>query len=347
LRLTAVFFALILLLLLGVSVVLYASLAQNLRNNVEGNFETDQAQNAFTERTVRQMRNELLLVDGVVLIVVTGAGFVVARRVLKPIRRNLESQKRFVSNVSHDLRTPLAVLRTDLELAARHTAQPGEHDAAVAGGLAEVERMDRMVADMLTLSRIDARQEELRFSVVDLSLLLAGIVAKMQPLANAGGVTVALTSSGDLNVFCDADHLERAVVNVLRNAVQHSPPESTVEVRAERVGRRVEVAIADTGDGIAPADLPHVFERHYRGDSARVRERGGSGLGLAIAQWIVRRHSGTITAASVVGKGTIPRVEHVNATEAHLPQKESAEGLEIGAVTEAPGGDRNHFAIWG
>jgi len=287
-----------------VSIVLYQSLAANIGNNVEGDFESDQAQSAFTARTVGHMRNELLLVDGVVLVMVCGAGFVLARRILRPIQRNLDAQKRFVSYVSHDLRSPLSVMKADLEIARRHGGRAGEHDAAVAGGLAEVERMSRMVEDMLMLSRIDARQAEVHLSVVDLSVLLDQIVAKMQPLANADGVEVTLRSDRDLNAFCDADNLERAVVNVLRNAVQHSPPGHAVEVDAARAQRKVEVAVSDTGAGIAPADLPHIFERHYRADPARAGQGGGSGLGLAIAQWIVQRHGGTIAARSTVGEGT-------------------------------------------
>jgi signal transduction histidine kinase len=303
-RLAAFFVAAIALLLLVVSFALYFSFTANIRSNVEGNFATERAQNAFVARTVDHMRAEILLVDGAVLVLVSGAGFLLARRTLRPIQRNLEAQKRFVSNASHDLRTPLAVIKANLEIAQRYGAQADDRDVAVSSSLEEVDRMGRMVEDMLTLSRIDARQEELRFSVVDLSQLLARIVEKMQPLAAGEAVRLDLVADADLNALCDADHVERALVNVVRNAVQHSPSGSTVEIGATRAHDRVEVAIHDRGPGIDGDDLPHVFEPYYRAGEARSPGRGNSGLGLAITWWIVEQHGGTIDVSSAPGLGT-------------------------------------------
>jgi signal transduction histidine kinase len=152
-RLAAFFVAAIALLLLVVSFALYFSFTANIRSNVEGNFATERAQNAFVARTVDHMRAEILLVDGAVLVLVSGAGFLLARRTLRPIQRNLEAQKRFVSNASHDLRTPLAVIKANLEIAQRYGAQADDRDVAVSSSLEEVDRMGRMVEDMLTLSR--------------------------------------------------------------------------------------------------------------------------------------------------------------------------------------------------
>jgi signal transduction histidine kinase len=283
--LAAFFVAAIALLLLVVSFALYFSFTANIRSNVEGNFATERAQNAFVARTVDHMRAEILLVDGAVLVLVSGAGFLLARRTLRPIQRNLEAQKRFVSNASHDLRTPLAVIKANLEIAQRYGAQADDRDVAVSSSLEEVDRMGRMVEDMLTQ-------------------LLARIVEKMQPLAAGEAVRLDLVADADLNALCDADHVERALVNVVRNAVQHSPSGSTVEIGATRAHDRVEVAIHDRGPGIDGDDLPHVFEPYYRAGEARSPGRGNSGLGLAITWWIVEQHGGTIDVSSAPGLGT-------------------------------------------
>jgi signal transduction histidine kinase len=302
--LAAFFVAAVALLLTVVSFVLYFSFAANIRSNVEGNFVNEQAQSDFVVGTVGRMRDQILLVDGAVLVLVSGVGFLLARRTLRPIQRNLEAQKRFISNASHDLRTPLAVIKANLEIAQRYGAQADDRDIAVSSSLEEVDRMSRMVEDMLTLSRIDARQEELRFSVVDLSQLLARIVEKMRPLAAGDGVTLDLDADADLNALCDADHVQRALVNVVRNAVQHSPSGGVVEIGATRARDRVEVAIHDRGPGIDGDDLPRIFEPYFRASEARPPGRGNSGLGLAITWWIVEKHGGTIDVSSASGLGT-------------------------------------------
>jgi signal transduction histidine kinase len=237
-------------------------------------------------------------------VLTSGVGFLLARRTLRPIQRNLEAQKRFISNASHDLRTPLAVIKANLEIAQRYGGQADDRDIAVSSSLEEVDRMGRMVEDMLILSRIDARQEELRFSVVDLSQLLARIVEKMRPLAAGEAVRLDLVADADLNALCDADHVERALVNVVRNAVQHSPSGGVVEIGAARARDRVEVAIHDRGPGIDGGELPHIFEPYYRAGEARSPGRGNSGLGLAITWWIVEQHGGTIDVSSAPGLGT-------------------------------------------
>ena len=127
----------------------------------------------------------------------------------------------------------------------------------------------------------------------------------MRTMAERGGVTVALTApDGAVSATVDAAHLERALRNVVRNAIEHSAPGDTVVVSLAVVGAAATVSVADQGPGIAPADVDHVFDRFYRADASRSRDRGGSGLGLAIARWIIERHGGVVTAASAPGRGT-------------------------------------------
>ena len=164
--------------------------------------------------------------------------------------------------------------------------------------------MSRIVADMLTLSRIDARQEQLHFRPRDVGELLEEVAAKMQVLAQSRGLTLSSMTHSGLDVRCDADHLQRAFGNVVLNAIEHSGDHGPIEISARREGDRVLVSVRDFGVGIAAEDLLHLFERFYRAGEARSRDAGGSGLGLAIAQWIVQEHGGSISLTSAPSEGT-------------------------------------------
>jgi signal transduction histidine kinase len=304
LRLTVIVVGITGLLLLAVTLVLYRSLADNMASNAEGDFASEQAQAASVAKTVSHLRRELLLVDGAVLAVVTVGGFAFAHRSLRPIRQNVEAQKQFVSNASHDLRTPLAAMKASLEVGLRYADRGSDPSAAMRGSLEEVDRMSRIVEDMLTLSRIDARQEQLRLSVIDLAELLEKTATKLEMLAQSRGLSLSLAMERDLNALCDADHLQRAFGNVVLNAIEHSGGRVRVEISACREAGRALVSVRDFGVGIADEDLRHLFERFYRAGDARSPDAGGSGLGLAITQWIVQEHGGAIRVTSARGEGT-------------------------------------------
>jgi signal transduction histidine kinase len=173
-------------------------------------------------------------------------------------------------------------------------------------GLEEVDRMSGMVEDLLTLSRIDARQEELRFADVDLAGLARATVDSLRPLAEVSGVKLTVTARPEpVTVNGDAAHLERALRNLVKNAVEASPSGAEVRVGLSVVGGSAEIAVADDGPGMAAEDVARIFERFYRADPARSSEHGGSGLGLPIARWAVRRHGGDIKVASTPGSGTV------------------------------------------
>jgi signal transduction histidine kinase len=304
LRVTVIVVGITGLLLLVVTLVLYRSLADNVASNVEGDFATDQAQAASVAKTVSHLRRELLLIDGAVLAVVTVGGFAFAHRSLRPIRQNVEAQKRFVSNASHDLRTPLAAMKASLEVGLLYSDRGSDPSAAMRSSLEEVDRMSRIVEDMLTLSRIDARQERLRLSATDLGELLEKTATKLEMLAYGRGLSLSLAIEGGLKALCDADHLQRAFGNVVLNAIEHSESRGRIEIDACRDAGRALVSVRDFGVGMEEEDLRHVFERFYRAGDARPSDAGGSGLGLAITQWIVQEHGGAIRVVSARGEGT-------------------------------------------
>ncbi len=306
-RLFVLFAAIVVALLIVSGITTYAILSAALHDVASSNLSQTGEEDLAT-RTSARLRWQLLAIDGVIVVAIGGLGFWYARRTLRPIRDNFAAQKRFIADASHELRTPLAIMKTEFEVALREEPAVGETGHALQSGLEEVDRMSDIVQDLLTLSRIDARQEELRFAPVDMVALTRRCGQKLGPLAERRDVAVTVRAAGALTVSGDVAHLERALLNVGRNAIDHSPAGGEVVLAAQEADGRALLEVSDRGEGIAPADLPHIFDRFYRSDAARSRVSGGSGLGLAITRWIVEHHRGSVTAASTLGAGTTIRL---------------------------------------
>jgi signal transduction histidine kinase len=218
-------------------------------------------------------------------------------------------QKRFVADVSHELRTPLTGVGGSLEILLLGAAN-GDEEAThrlMSGMYAEVERMQRLVADLLALTRLDEGRLKLRLTPVEVSPLLADVCTQMQSQVHGQSLTYQVPP-GLPALRGDADHLRRVLLNIVENALKFTPPGGRVELRVANENQGwVTLEIQDTGAGIPPEALLHVFERFYRADPSRTRqswEIGGSGLGLSIARELVEAHGGTIAISSSVGQGT-------------------------------------------
>jgi signal transduction histidine kinase len=224
---------------------------------------------------------------------------------LRPIRRTLDSQRRFVSDASHELRTPLAVLRANNELLQRHPEQVISANMEQVEAVAlEAEHMSRLVDDLLTLARADEGRLLGRRELVDASEIAAEVVRDIQPLAARKSIELTLDASPAL-IEGDPQRLRQLVLILLDNAVKYTPESGSVRVACHRTGRSVTVSVTDTGVGIPPADRERVFERFSRLESSRTRtEAGGTGLGLAIAREIATAHAGHIALESPAGGGS-------------------------------------------
>ena len=217
-----------------------------------------------------------------------------------------QSQRDFVANVSHELKTPLTSIQGFSQALLDGTASTPETAARAARVVhEEAERMRRMVDELLTLARFDAGQMVMARDPVELGPLLRACIEKLAPQAQAAEVTIDMDVPEQLVVTGDADRLAQVFGNLLDNGVAHTPAGGSVAVAARRAdeGHFVEVTVTDTGRGIPADALPRIFERFYQVDKARRRSRG-AGLGLAITKEIVEAHGGTITAESVVGLGS-------------------------------------------
>ncbi len=212
------------------------------------------------------------------------------------------SERRFIQDVSHELKTPLTILKGELEVALKKARTTGEYAAILQSNLEETEKMSKIVGDLLTLARFDNREVRLEHARVDLGELLKRTAESLAGVAQKAGVAVELSPAGGVEADGDAGQLGRLFLNLLDNAVKYSPAGGRVCVSVYLEGARPAVKISDTGAGIPAADLPHIFKRFYRADAAR--SSGGFGLGLAIAKSIAEAHGAEIKAESAPGRGS-------------------------------------------
>lgn len=211
-----------------------------------------------------------------------------------------QHRRELVANVSHELRTPISALRATLENVVDGVAAP--EPPLLRTMLAQTERLQRLVTQLLDLSRLESGGSplhKLRFPVVDLLDAVADEAALHSPDL-AFDVTI---NPLDLAVDGDPERLHQVIANLVENAARFAPDDTAVTLSARRLGGLVELAVSDQGPGIPPESLTRVFERFYRTDEARSADEGGSGLGLAIARWIVELHGGTIRAEAVAPHG--------------------------------------------
>lgn len=223
---------------------------------------------------------------------------------LSRLDQSFESMRRFVADASHELRTPISVVRGEADVALTQERTPAEYRESLAIILDESRRLSRLVDDLLNLARADAGRVKLRVQEFYLNDLLAECCRSLQALASARRIELDYRPADDLPFRGDEEMLRRLVVNLLDNAIRYTPPGGKVTASLEARGADLRIRIADTGAGISPEAAPHVFERFYRADKARSRQDGGFGLGLAIVKWIAESHAGAVDFASQPGSGT-------------------------------------------
>ncbi len=213
------------------------------------------------------------------------------------LRRNL------VADVAHELRTPLSVLQGNLR-AILDGVYPLEQ-AEIAALYDETRLLSRLVDDLRELAQAEAGQLRLNLQPTDAAKVIQATASTFALAAEAREISLVLQVADDLPpVLADPDRLAQVLRNLLSNALRHTPPGGQISISARAAEGTVEIAVADTGEGIRPEDLPHVFDRFWRADRSRARETGGSGLGLAIARHLVQAHGGEMGVESKVGQGS-------------------------------------------
>jgi signal transduction histidine kinase len=242
------------------------------------------------------------------LVLVSGGGWIIARQATAPVERAIDNMRRFVADAAHELRTPAAVIRSRADVALQRSRSPEDYIRALRSIETESARLGRIVEDLLTLARADARERPIERTRLFLDDVVLDAADAARAIADAKGVQVQVGDFQEAPVAGDAGLLHQLVMILLDNGIKFTPRGGTVRVDVRPDGTQVTLAVTDTGVGIAPEHLPHVFERFFRGDPSRTRDQEGdsegAGLGLSIADWIVEAHGGSISAQSEMGKGT-------------------------------------------
>ncbi|MFN2265181.1 MAG: sensor histidine kinase [Anaerolineales bacterium] len=212
------------------------------------------------------------------------------------------SQRRFLADVGHELRTPLTVIKGNVDLMQRFGEADQESLASIE---IEVDRLTRMVGDLLLLAQAESGKLPLDIRLVELDTLLLEVLNQMNVLAR-DKVQLRLADLDQVQVCGDQDRLKQVLINLVGNAINYTPQGGTVTLGLGKQDQQSRLTIQDTGQGIPEEDLPHVFERFYRGEKSRTRSRDGKGfgLGLSIAYWIIRNHGGHIDVESTEGAGS-------------------------------------------
>jgi signal transduction histidine kinase len=319
-KLTAWYVLIIMIISVGFSVVIF-----NLVNEEEMRFAV--AQRYRIERMyiqddsppppgqpdadlVAEARQRLLLIllgtNGVILVISGVLAFVLAGQTLKPISDMVEEQNQFISDASHELRTPLTSMKSAMEVSLRDKELGiGEAREIISENIEDVDKLQELSDHLLQLAQYQKPDNKIIFEKLFIKNIISGAIKKVTPMAKKKKIMIDSSGVEEGEIRANKYNINDLLVILLDNAIKYSPRGKIVVVSAKRNDGSVVIKVTDEGMGIAEKDLPHIFERFYRADSARSKESvGGYGLGLSIAKKIVDLHRGNISVKSKMNEGT-------------------------------------------
>ena len=227
---------------------------------------------------------------------------------LSKLDHSFKQMRQFTDDASHELRTPLAAMHSVGEMALRTSMNIDEYQETIASMLEEVDKMSRLVNDLLALARSDSNMIHPALVQLELGDVIKDETARLEVLAEEKKQELSLTIRQSCLVCIDRNIFRQAFANILYNAIQYSPERGTIQILVDKDRNGCFIEISDSGSGIAPEHQERIFDRFYRVDKVRSRDTGSSGLGLAIAKWAVTIHGGHIELVSTPGKGSTFRI---------------------------------------
>lgn len=261
-------------------------------------------QAAQSRRVVREAVGNLVLIlvpVGLVGLILAGVGgLYMSRRAMQPVRDSFQRQRTFIADASHELKTPLSLVKINAEVMQRHPTDPDNREI-VEDQLSEIDRMDALLSDLLVLARLDAGRLDVEDKPFDLAVVAAETAGRFLTRAAAECVRLEVEVPGELPVHGDPARTSQILAALLDNATRYTPEGGIITVRARSLDDRAEASVENTGPGISEAHLPRVFDRFYRAEAARTRVGGGTGLGLSIARDLSRAQGGDLTAENADG----------------------------------------------
>jgi len=246
---------------------------------------------------------DLIDVDLVIIFLGGIGSYFLARRTLKPIAEAHEAQVRFTADASHELRTPIAAMQTEIEVALRDKQiTHAEATSLLKSNLEELAKLSGLAQGLLQLTREDSAIPTKPINMID---VITTAVERVTKAATQKEITITHHAQPEISILGDQQSLVTLVVTLLDNAIKYSPAKSNIQVKAKAIGSEAVLIVQDEGPGIKSIDLPHIFDRFYRASSNSKEKIDGYGLGLSIAKNIAERHQGRIEVKSELGKGSV------------------------------------------
>lgn len=275
-------------------------------NNEDGIYMIQLLVNVDAEQTVIGNFESILIFCSIIFILLTiTVSYVLSKKTMKPIMNSWQKQVEFVEDASHELRTPLTIVQNKLELL---LTTPNEKIIDkfenIALSLSETRRLSKLTTDLLTLARADSTETEFVKKSIDVDEFVHHACTPYVEIAQSQKKNLWMKLNCKVQMEADANRLHQLLVILIDNSLKYTGENDSIGVKTSYVDHRVVIEISDTGMGIREENLSHIFDRFYREDQARTREKGGFGLGLSIAQWIVAGHQGTIRVRNNEHKGT-------------------------------------------
>jgi signal transduction histidine kinase len=251
----------------------------------------------------------IILGGGIIFLVSISAGGFLAQRTMVPIVSAWKKQRQFVEDASHEMRTPLTVIQSQLQLVFQKPDSKVIENASYLGtALSETRRLSKLVSDLLTLARSDSNAIEIERKAVDIAQLIKKVAEPYTEMAEIDHKYMKIGEMESLIINCDEERIHQLLVILLDNALKYTYEQGNIEINLKKKDNKCSIVVKDDGAGIKEEEKELIFERFYRGDKSRGRETGGTGLGLSIAKWIVLKHGGTIRAQKNCPKGTLIEV---------------------------------------
>src|SRR3989304_5580469 len=253
---------------------------------------------------VRVVTKPIFVDEKLVAIVQVGSSLGVMNEMIGRLEKSFRQIRQFTGDASHELKTPLTIMKGEIEIALRSKGDAEYFKEVLSSNLEEIDRMSYIVRNLLDLAKMDVEKGETAHETVDLGKVVADRCEQLKRLALDSGVRLDMIENKELFVKGDHVRISQLVFNLIDNAIKYTPAGGRVEVLLKKEGGMAVFKVRDTGIGISADDLPYIFDRFYRVDKAR-KNVGGAGLGLSICKEIAEAHGGTLSVESVIGRGSV------------------------------------------
>ena len=249
-------------------------------------------------------------IGSISLILLLFISIYLTNKTIKPIKESFEKQKEFIANASHELKTPLTIIRTNTSLVLSNSRETVESQSKWLNYINnQIERMSKLIDEMLSLAKLDTGKELEEFIFFDISKLINNVLLTFEAVIFENNIELSSNIDKEINIKGDRESIKKVFIILLDNAIKYTNKSGKIDVELSKDKNKIKLKIKNTGEGIKKEDLDKIFERFYRVDTSRTRDTGGYGLGLSIAKSIVESHNGKIYAESNIGKDTTFTIE--------------------------------------